>query len=75
MEYTISASKKVEKKERRSALAGRIEGSCSGEVPGIGFADFHLTGMELLHDLFPRQVETDMDLVSFFDGDLFNDPG
>lgn len=51
----------------------KLAESGAGQVPGLGFADLYLPGLELLHDLFPGQVEVDVDLVPLFDDDLFND--
>lgn len=53
----------------------KLAGSCSGQVPGLGFADLCLPGLELLQGFIPDQVEVDVDLISLFDGNLLDDPG
>lgn len=53
----------------------KLAESGSGQVPGLGFADLYLPGLELLQEFLSGQVEVDMDLISLFDGDLLDDPG
>ncbi len=53
----------------------KLAESGAGQVPGLGFADLYLPGLELFQEFLPGQVEVDVDLVPLFDDDLFNDPG
>ena len=73
MEYTISASKKVEKKSA-AALNG-VSSLCPSNVPGFGFADLDVRSLKGFHHSLLCEEELNVDLVSFFDGDLFDDPG